>query len=149
MQNAITKSKKERPNFDFALREEKELYDYEFVVANIDRIVSDFGFRTASVGGDLYPYSEYAKIANVPDDVKDDWLWALYHFTSNLMVYYRGKGSLSAEDQTWQTVVTGVNKRFSAMLVERGLMSSPEEQQALIKKMLENFKKNGLTTKNS
>lgn len=116
---------------------EQELHMYEFVVANIDRIVNDRGIRGATLDRDPYPIcKDYAKIFNVPDDVKNDWLWAMYHNVQSVQVALRQRHYLSDIEKEYEKEMPALHDKFEAMLIARGEMATREERNKMAKEII-------------
>ena len=117
----------------------RELADYRFVVENIDEMAGEMQIRSSSLSGSLYPACDYAKILNIPDDVTDDWLECAHTFTESMTVHLRQKelgDRMSNGDRRWLSIMIDTHKRLDDKMVDRGLIASMDERNALADRII-------------
>jgi hypothetical protein len=111
---------------------ERQKHNYWFVSANIDDIIE----FSASKSINVYPWSEYAKILNIPDDITDDWLKAAYEHVKDLRLYI-----LDSDDdrkQSYQEKLPALIEKLDDALIARGIHASREARLESILKNLFN-----------
>lgn len=112
------------PGADLTLDSERELVNYEFTAANIERALD---YSRPPHDCRFYPCSpEFAKILTFPDDARTDWLWAMHAFIDDCEQILRGKASgaeLSEADKAWEAALPEAKERIEHLLLDRGEMS--------------------------
>ena len=68
---------------NYIKRKNKERLELAKVIVNYEKIINDKLYITNDVK--LYPLCEYAKILNIPDDIKDDWEDAIRELIDYIM----------------------------------------------------------------